>query len=108
MKKKMSGKRKSSDLLKRELLKKSVWGIPTVMFFLDMMKVKAHAQTPSGDSGDPGDIGAPRFGRIREEKKRNKTRLRPLEIDVWENNHWKRSGRFWKDPLRNKDSSSDD
>lgn len=105
MKKKMSGKRKSSDLLKRELLKKTVWGIPTVMFLLDMMKVRAHAQTP-GDSGDPGDIGAPRFGKI-EEKKKKKTRLRPLETDVWESNYWKRSEKFWKDPLRNKKESDE-
>lgn len=92
-----------SDFLRRELLKKSIWGIPTIVLLLDIMSVKAQAQT--SDEGDPGGAGAPRFGKInREEKKKRSARLRPLESNVWEKNYWNR-GRFWKNPFRSKDSS---
>lgn len=107
-KKNLSGKKtKDIDKLRRELVKKSLWGIPTIIMALDLMSVKAHALTPlEEDPGDPGDINAPVFGRIKkEDKKRNKPRLRPLETnqEIWQKDIWDRR-EVWKNYFSEDDS----
>lgn len=102
-----SRKTKDIDKLRREIVKKSLWGIPTVIMVLDLLSVRAQAQTPQyDDSGDPGDINAPVFGRIKkEDRKRNKTRLRPLETnqEIWQKDIWDRR-EIWKNYFSEDDS----